>query len=108
MMVLLSGDIFMGNINFSSVLNSLTTIMEALPPFFGYQIFAALVPMSSACNSGDVMTLLLQYWLVLSGDPFSVCFCSLFVGLLSHYHLVMAGVQQIACKLQINYFRSNE
>ena len=45
--------------------------MEALPPFFGYQIFAALVLMSSACNSGDVMTLLLQYWLVLSGDPFA-------------------------------------
>ena len=50
--------------------------MEALPPFFGYQIFAALVPMSSACNSGDVMTLLLQYWLVLSGDPFSLLLLS--------------------------------
>ena len=48
--------------------------MEALPPFFGYQIFAALVLMSSACNSGDVMTLLLQYWLVLSGDPFPFAF----------------------------------
>ena len=68
--------------------------MEALPPFFGYQIFAALILVSSACNSGDVMTLLLQYWLVLSGD--SLCFCSLFVGPLPHYHLVMAGVQQIA------------
>ena len=45
--------------------------MEALPPFFGYQIFAALVLMSSACNSGDMMTLLLQYWLVLSGDLFA-------------------------------------
>ena len=82
--------------------------MEALPPFFGYQIFAALVLMSSACNSGDVMTLLLQYWLVLSGDPFLLCFCSLFVGLLSHYHLVMAGVLQMACKFQTNCFSPNE
>ena len=91
-----------------SVLNRLTSIMEALPPFFGYQIFATLVLMSSACNSGDVMTLLLQYWLVLSGDPFLLCFCSFFVGLLSYYHLVMAGVQQMACKLQTNCFSPNE
>ena len=48
--------------------------MEALPPLFGYQIFAALVPMSSACNSGGMMTLLLQYWLVLSGDSFAFAF----------------------------------
>jgi len=48
--------------------------MEALPPFFGYQIFAALVLASSACNSEDVMTLLLQYWLVLSGDLFPFVF----------------------------------
>ena len=58
----------------SSVLNRLTSIMEALPPLFGYQIFAALVLMSSACNSEDMMTLLLQYWLVLSGDPFAFVF----------------------------------
>ena len=57
-----------------SVLNRLTSIMEALPPLFGYQIFAALVPMSSACNSGGMMTLLLQYWLVLSGDSFAFAF----------------------------------
>ena len=53
------------------------------------------------------MTLLLQYRLVLSGDPFSLCFCSLFVGLLFHYHLVMAGVQQMACKLQRNCLGAN-
>ena len=49
--------------------------MEAPPSFFGYQIFATLVPVSSACNSRIVMTLLLQYWLVLSGDlPFAFAF----------------------------------
>jgi len=50
--------------------------MEALPPFFGYQIFATLVFASSACNSRDVMTLLLQYRLVLSGDPFPLLLLS--------------------------------
>ncbi|KAG1882917.1 hypothetical protein F4604DRAFT_312769 [Suillus subluteus] len=45
--------------------------MRAPPSFFGYQIFAALVPLSSACNSEDMMTLLLHYWLVSSGDLFS-------------------------------------
>ncbi|KAG1864221.1 hypothetical protein DFJ58DRAFT_656110 [Suillus subalutaceus] len=44
--------------------------MRAPPSFFGYQIFAALVPLSSACNSEDMMTLLLHYWLVSSGDSF--------------------------------------
>ncbi|KAG2075921.1 hypothetical protein BDR04DRAFT_1004780 [Suillus decipiens] len=44
--------------------------MRAPPSFFGYQIFAALVPSSSACNSRDMMTLLLHYWLVSSGDSF--------------------------------------
>ncbi|KAH7926619.1 hypothetical protein BV22DRAFT_336612, partial [Leucogyrophana mollusca] len=48
----------------------LTTIMEAPPPFFGYQIFAALDPLSSACNSEDAMTLPLHYRLVSSGDLF--------------------------------------
>ncbi|KAL4064118.1 hypothetical protein V8B97DRAFT_1920207 [Scleroderma yunnanense] len=38
---------------------SLTTTMGALPSLFGYQIFAALVLVSSTCNSKDVMTLLL-------------------------------------------------
>ncbi|KAL4066716.1 hypothetical protein J3A83DRAFT_4259097 [Scleroderma citrinum] len=71
--------------------------MGAPLPFFGYQIFAALVLASSACNSKDVMTLLLQYWLVLSGDSF--CFCFLFVVLLFHCQLVMHGAQQIVCKL---------
>ncbi|KAG0705330.1 hypothetical protein DFH29DRAFT_907386 [Suillus ampliporus] len=42
--------------------------MRAPPSFFGYQIFAALVLSSSACNSEDVMTLLLHYWLASSGD----------------------------------------
>ncbi|KAJ4482765.1 hypothetical protein C8J55DRAFT_42680, partial [Lentinula edodes] len=51
-----------------SVLNSLTTITRAPPSVFGYLIFAALVPSCSACNTGDVMTLLLQYWLASSGD----------------------------------------
>ncbi|KAG2061824.1 hypothetical protein BDR06DRAFT_6969 [Suillus hirtellus] len=49
--------------------------MRAPPSFFGYQIFAALVPSSSACNSRDMMTLLLHYWLVSSGVSF---FLSLF------------------------------
>ena len=51
-----------------SVLNSLTTIMRAPPSLFGYLIFAAPVPPSSACNSAGAMTLLLHYRLVLSGD----------------------------------------
>ncbi|KAG1783974.1 hypothetical protein EV702DRAFT_1056608 [Suillus placidus] len=42
--------------------------MRAPPSFFGYQIFAALVSSSSACNSENMMTLLLHYWLVSSGD----------------------------------------
>ncbi|KAG1800020.1 uncharacterized protein BJ212DRAFT_767959 [Suillus subaureus] len=42
--------------------------MRAPPSFFGYQIFAALVLPSSACNLEDMMTLPLQYRLVLSGD----------------------------------------
>jgi len=54
--------------------------MEALPPFFGYQIFVALVLVSSACNSRDVMTLLLQYRLVLSGDPFFLAFVLFLLG----------------------------
>ncbi|KAG1853744.1 hypothetical protein DFJ58DRAFT_391873 [Suillus subalutaceus] len=45
--------------------------MRAPPSFFGYQIFAALVLSSSACNSRGVMTLLLHYRLVSSGVPFS-------------------------------------
>ncbi|KAG2364925.1 hypothetical protein BDR07DRAFT_1400235 [Suillus spraguei] len=44
--------------------------MRAPPSFFGYQIFAALVPSSSACNLRDMMTLLLHYWLASSGDSF--------------------------------------
>ncbi|KAH7926699.1 hypothetical protein BV22DRAFT_332925, partial [Leucogyrophana mollusca] len=52
-----------------SLFYSLTTIMEAPPPFFGYQIFAALDPLSSACNSKGAMTLPLHYRLVSSGDP---------------------------------------
>ncbi|KAG1728302.1 hypothetical protein EDD22DRAFT_415213 [Suillus occidentalis] len=43
--------------------------MRAPPSFFGYQIFAALVPPSSACNLEDMMTLPLHYRLVSSGDP---------------------------------------
>ncbi|KAG0693918.1 hypothetical protein DFH29DRAFT_881102 [Suillus ampliporus] len=39
--------------------------MRAPPSFFGYQIFTALVSSSSACNSKDVMTLLLHYCLQL-------------------------------------------
>ncbi|KIK38154.1 hypothetical protein CY34DRAFT_809638 [Suillus luteus UH-Slu-Lm8-n1] len=42
--------------------------MRAPPSFFGYQIFAALVPPSSACNLEDMMTLPLHYRLVSSGD----------------------------------------
>ncbi|KAG1775670.1 hypothetical protein EV702DRAFT_1115947 [Suillus placidus] len=42
--------------------------MRAPPSFFGYQIFAALVLTSSACNSRDMMTLPLHYRLVSSGD----------------------------------------
>ncbi|KAG1898739.1 uncharacterized protein F5891DRAFT_1147967 [Suillus fuscotomentosus] len=41
--------------------------MRAPPSFFGYQIFAALVSSSSACNSEDMMTLLLHYWPASSG-----------------------------------------
>ncbi|KAH7929402.1 hypothetical protein BV22DRAFT_135418, partial [Leucogyrophana mollusca] len=52
--------------------------MKAPPSFFGYQIFAALDPLSSACNSEDMMTLPLHYRLVSSGDPFFMSF-SLFV-----------------------------
>ncbi|OAX34920.1 hypothetical protein K503DRAFT_697824 [Rhizopogon vinicolor AM-OR11-026] len=48
--------------------------MRAPPSFFGYQIFAALCTSSSACNLDDVMTLLLHYWLVSSGDFFSLDF----------------------------------
>ncbi|KAG1810547.1 uncharacterized protein BJ212DRAFT_1377392 [Suillus subaureus] len=44
--------------------------MRAPPSFFGYQIFAALVLPSSACNLEDMMTLLLHYWLASSGDFF--------------------------------------
>ncbi|KAG1825919.1 uncharacterized protein BJ212DRAFT_1316964 [Suillus subaureus] len=52
--------------------------MRAPPSFFGYQIFAALVLSSSACNLRGVMTLLLHYWLALLGDfffgiSFSLC-----------------------------------
>ncbi|KAL4072998.1 hypothetical protein V8B97DRAFT_1956147 [Scleroderma yunnanense] len=79
--------------------------MGAPPSLFGYLIFAALVLASSACNSKDVMTSLLQYWLALSGDSFS-CFCFLFVGLLFHCHLVMYGTQQIVCKA-IGYLDAN-
>ncbi|KAJ3827536.1 hypothetical protein F5880DRAFT_1474355, partial [Lentinula raphanica] len=42
----------------------------APPSVFGYLIFAALVLLCSACNTGDGMTLLLQYWLASSGDFF--------------------------------------
>ncbi|KZP20602.1 hypothetical protein FIBSPDRAFT_742134, partial [Athelia psychrophila] len=35
----------------------------------GYLIFAALVLLCSACNTEDVMTLVLHYRLVSSGDP---------------------------------------
>ncbi|OAX36581.1 hypothetical protein K503DRAFT_289077 [Rhizopogon vinicolor AM-OR11-026] len=42
--------------------------MRAPPSFFGYQIFAALVSPSSACNSVSMMTLLLHFRLVSSGD----------------------------------------
>ncbi|KAG1833772.1 hypothetical protein EV424DRAFT_1364033 [Suillus variegatus] len=49
--------------------------MRAPPSFFGYQIFAALVPSSSACNSRDMMTLPLHYRPVSSGVSF---FLSLF------------------------------
>ncbi|KAJ8585509.1 hypothetical protein M405DRAFT_407703 [Rhizopogon salebrosus TDB-379] len=42
--------------------------MRAPPSFFGYQIFAALDSLSSACNLVDMMTLLLHFWLVSSGD----------------------------------------
>ncbi|KIK58661.1 hypothetical protein GYMLUDRAFT_694478, partial [Collybiopsis luxurians FD-317 M1] len=63
-----------------SVLNSLTTITRAPPSVSGYQIFAAPAPSCSACNTGDVMTVLLQYRLVSSGDSafpesFSFSFC---------------------------------
>ncbi|KAG2368577.1 hypothetical protein BDR07DRAFT_20449 [Suillus spraguei] len=44
--------------------------MRAPPSFFGYQIFAALVLSSSACNLRGVMTLLLHYRLVSSGFLF--------------------------------------
>ncbi|KAG2111556.1 uncharacterized protein F5147DRAFT_685767 [Suillus discolor] len=53
--------------------------MRAPPSFFGYQIFAALVLTSSACNSRDMMTLPLHYQLVSSGVPFlrsSLSLCS--------------------------------
>ncbi|KAG2143305.1 hypothetical protein BD769DRAFT_1348216 [Suillus cothurnatus] len=59
--------------------------MRALPSFFGYQIFAALVSSSSACNSEDVMTLLLHYWLVSLGD---FLFLGLIFSLLSNYSIV--------------------
>ncbi|KAG1827276.1 uncharacterized protein BJ212DRAFT_1311281 [Suillus subaureus] len=51
--------------------------MRAPPSFFGYQIFAALVLSSSACNLRGVMTLLLHYWLASSGVPFLEFFVSL-------------------------------
>ncbi|KAG2131646.1 hypothetical protein DEU56DRAFT_453326 [Suillus clintonianus] len=44
--------------------------MRAPPSFFGYQIFAALVSPSSACNLEDMMTLPLHYRLASSGDFF--------------------------------------
>ncbi|KAG2154830.1 hypothetical protein DEU56DRAFT_770664 [Suillus clintonianus] len=56
--------------------------MRAPPSFFGYQIFAALVLTSSACNSRDMMTLPLHYWLASSGDLF------LMFSLLSNYFMV--------------------
>ncbi|KAH7917719.1 hypothetical protein BV22DRAFT_930964, partial [Leucogyrophana mollusca] len=71
--------------------------MEAPPPFFGYQIFAALDPLSSACNSEDAMTLPLHYRLVSSGDLFFMSF-PLFVVSLFHGHLTMHGAQQMDAK----------
>ncbi|KAG1757592.1 hypothetical protein EDB19DRAFT_1658068 [Suillus lakei] len=50
--------------------------MRAPPSFFGYQIFAALVPLSSACNSKDMMTFPLHCRVVSSGDFFLIS-CSL-------------------------------
>ncbi|KAG2750032.1 hypothetical protein P692DRAFT_20730496 [Suillus brevipes Sb2] len=58
--------------------------MRAPPSFFGYQIFAALVLLSSACNSRGVMTLPLHYRLVSSGVPFSEFLVSLRFG----FHVV--------------------
>ncbi|KAG1846355.1 hypothetical protein C8R48DRAFT_733216 [Suillus tomentosus] len=52
--------------------------MRAPPSFFGYQIFAALVSSSSACNSEDMMTLLLHYWPASSGVSFLDIVFSLF------------------------------
>ncbi|KAN0092766.1 hypothetical protein V8E55_003550, partial [Tylopilus felleus] len=47
--------------------------MRAPPSFFGYLIFVALVLASSACNSGDVMTLPLHYpACVVGGSSFSL------------------------------------
>ncbi|KAG1881640.1 hypothetical protein C8R48DRAFT_9977 [Suillus tomentosus] len=65
--------------------------MRAPPSFFGYQIFAALVLTSSACNSRDMMTLPLHYQLVSSGVPF---FLSLFAQLLLHSLLTVYGAWQ--------------
>ncbi|KZP06700.1 hypothetical protein FIBSPDRAFT_939884 [Athelia psychrophila] len=42
---------------------------EGTALILGYLIFAALAPLCSACNTGDVMTLVLHYCLVSSGDP---------------------------------------
>ncbi|KAG1730118.1 uncharacterized protein EDB91DRAFT_1338900 [Suillus paluster] len=59
--------------------------MRAPPSFFGYQIFAALGSLSSACNSEDMMTLLLHYWLVSSGDLFLDLIFSLLVLVVDFY-----------------------
>ena len=52
-----------------SVLNSLTTIMEAPPPFL---VILFLPPqlLGLCLHPSDAMTLPLHYWLVSSGDPF--------------------------------------
>ncbi|KAG2363597.1 hypothetical protein BDR07DRAFT_1403669 [Suillus spraguei] len=63
--------------------------MRAPPSFFGYQIFAALVFSSSACNSRGVMTLPLHYRLVSSGDSLLMGPCLLFALASLHDPLVM-------------------
>ncbi|KAG2078389.1 hypothetical protein BDR04DRAFT_305825 [Suillus decipiens] len=65
--------------------------MRAPPSFFGYQIFAALVLSSSACNWRGVMTLLLHYRLVSSGDSLLMGSCLLFALASFHGPLAMFG-----------------
>ncbi|KAG2757688.1 hypothetical protein P692DRAFT_20203533 [Suillus brevipes Sb2] len=60
--------------------------MRAPPSFFGYQIFAALVPLSSACNLEDMMTLPLHYRLVSSGDSLLLRSRLLFAYVLQFLH----------------------